>query len=114
MTYEDWQRAARPHGVGFRITEVWAFLAVHDDDDEGIIGELMGLTWMPFVAADPHRIEDLMPRAQAIARETGKTIRLVRFSERTDIEIINQQPEREHHHGSTQGTSARRAGGTIQ
>lgn len=78
------------HGVGFVIGAVWAFVAVHDDGDEGIIGAAIGPggSMMPFVAADKARVDDLRPLAVEMAKLTGKRVRLVRFDTRTDEEVI--------------------------
>lgn len=78
-----------PGGLGFVITEVYAYLAVHDDGDEAVAGATMpDGTLMPLIAADPARLEALRPYAEAVARLAGKRIRLVRFTTRTDIETI--------------------------
>jgi hypothetical protein len=72
-----------------RIGAIHAFVAIGSDDEEGIVGG-MGRdgTWMPFIAADETRLRNLTPQAEVVAAATGKTIRLVRFSERVDIGII--------------------------
>lgn len=74
--------------MAFRIEEVWAFAAVGEDGEEGIIGEATYLGWVPFVAADRERLEQLKPRAQAIATKLGCTVRLIRLHQRTDVEEI--------------------------
>lgn len=75
---------------GFRIGAVWAFLAVDPDDgDEGVVGMATPAGWIPFVAADERRLVDLREHAVAIARATGRSIELVRFDVRTDVETID-------------------------
>lgn len=72
-------------GVGFRIEELWAFLAVHANDDEGIVGVHGQMGWVPAIAADKKRLDGLRPQIEFIAQETGQEIVLVNFSVRTDL-----------------------------
>lgn len=75
-------------GVGFRIKSLHAFLAIHDDDDEGVIGVLTPSGWMPAVAADQERLEEMRPQVERAVRATGMKVKLVRFDQRTDLEDI--------------------------
>ena len=81
-------------GVGFHISEIWAFLSEHDENDEGIIGMMMGDQWVPFIAADETRLKELRGHAQAIADFTGKPIVLTKFSVREDMERLEPNVER--------------------
>lgn len=81
-------------GVGFRIESIWAFLGIHEDNDEGIVGVMMGDQWMPFIAADETRLRELRGHAQMIADFTGKPIVLTKFSVREDVERIEPNVER--------------------
>lgn len=66
-----------------------AFLGVDpNDDEEGLISVNIGGSWVPLVAADRQRLEDLRSYAQQLARQTGRVIRLVRFDARVDEETI--------------------------
>jgi hypothetical protein len=97
-TLEDWLAAGGPPevpvlvhdpgGLGFVIERLWAYVAVHDDGDEGIIAAPIGGLTMPLVAADLRRVELLRPYAEVVARTFGKPVRLVRFDRRTDVEVI--------------------------
>lgn len=71
-------------GVGFVINDIYAYLAVAGDGDEGIVG--FGGT--PLIAADLTRLHETRPIAEAIAKQTGITIRLVRFTTRTELDVI--------------------------
>jgi hypothetical protein len=74
---------------GFRIQQVWAFVAIDSEDgDEGIIGHKLGDSWLPFVAADEDRVRSLKPMAALISRTLGVEVRLVRFDQRTDVEVL--------------------------
>jgi hypothetical protein len=83
-----------PHrGPGFRITQCWMFAAVDQDDEEGLVGETypdsrLGLVFMPFVATDEARRDQLRERALRIARRHGQTIRVIRFGIREVLEVI--------------------------
>jgi hypothetical protein len=44
--------------------------------------------WMPLVSADEARFQDIEKIAKVLARETGKTIQMVEFSERTVLSTI--------------------------
>jgi len=70
-----------------KIDEVFLFVA-EDDTGEGIIGELMGDNWVPFVCADLARVNQLRPRAELIAKTTKKKVKLIRYSTRTEMEVI--------------------------
>lgn len=71
-------------GVGFVINDIYAYLAVHKDGDEGIVG----FDGTPLIAADLVRLQETRPIAEAIAKRTGMTIRLVRFTTRTELDVI--------------------------
>jgi hypothetical protein len=63
------------------ITELYAFIAVDADGDEGITGFCAADgTWMPLIGADMARVGHLRPIAQLIADATGATIELRYFS----------------------------------
>jgi len=74
----------------FKVTEMWAFLAVGPKDgDEGIPAFLASDgVMMPLVCADKARIESLRPIAQEIATATKVPIVLARFSVRENVEEI--------------------------
>ncbi len=74
----------------FRITELYAFLSVGEDGDEGVCAFLNPAdgVWMPMVAADARRLELLRPIAAQLAKETKKKIVLCRFAIREEIEVI--------------------------
>jgi hypothetical protein len=74
---------------GFRITSVWAFVSVDPaDGDEGVLAARMGDYWLPMVAADQVRIEQLRPYAEKIGREGNVKVRLIRFDQRTEVEVL--------------------------
>lgn len=61
--------------AGFRITELWVFVGIDEDGDEGVMAmaapELGG--GLPMIAADEKRRKQLEPIARDIARMKGGT-----------------------------------------
>lgn len=76
----------------FRINHIWAFLAIGDDDEEGVIGADMGGVMMPLIAANEERLDNLRPYARSIARVSGKKVTLVKFTVREKVEEIDGLP----------------------
>lgn len=78
-----------------KITELYAFVSV-DEGGEGVIGMTIDMpdgreTFMPFVCADKARMESLKPFAIGIAKSSNKTVKLIKLTNREELEIINQQ-----------------------
>lgn len=76
--------------AGFRIEAVHVFAAVDPKDgDEGIAGALgRDGKWVPFIAADEERLRSIRPLAEAVGRALGVEMRLLRFSVREELEVI--------------------------
>lgn len=74
-----------------KITEMYAFISV-DEGGEGVVGMTLPVngrdTFMPFVCADKARMESLKHIAKKIAKESGKTIKLIKLTNRKDIEKL--------------------------
>jgi len=62
-----------------RIKEIIAFTIIDDDDEEGIIAMLHGDIWMPLIASDRVRFDQLRPIAEDIARQKGKPLNILKF-----------------------------------
>ena len=77
------------------IDEMYAFIMKGGDpkypEDEGVTAVLSGGQWIPMVGADMTRVESLKKAAQTISTAMGKPITIVKFSTRTEVEVI--QPE---------------------
>jgi hypothetical protein len=72
-----------------RITEMFAFVAEDEGpDDEGVIAYRVGDHWLPMVGADMARVDSLRPQAQAIASEIGARVKLLRFTQREEMETL--------------------------
>lgn len=72
----------------FKIKTISAYLAEDENGAEGIIGQFLGDSWLPFVMADETRIQSLRPFAQKIKESSNKKVKLVRFSVREDLESL--------------------------
>lgn len=63
-----------------------------DEGGEGVVGMTLPVngreTFMPFVCADKARMEQLKPIAKNIAQESGKTIKLLKFKQRKELETL--------------------------
>lgn len=75
--------------LGFKITELYAYVATDGDEDEGLPAARLGDMAMPLVAADLERLRSLRAYAEATAQATGRPVRLLRFSQREVIETID-------------------------
>lgn len=72
-----------------RITELYAYIAEDNGpDDEGVAAAQAGNMMMPLIGADVGRSKRLRAVAQHVARTTGKRLRLVRFSVREELEVL--------------------------
>jgi len=72
-----------------RIDEMYAFIAEDTGpDDEGIVGFTVGNNWIPMVGGDMARIESLKPIAALVSARTGQKIKIVKFTNREEIEEI--------------------------
>lgn len=79
--------------MGFKIESLWAYISIDQaDGDEGVLGIHTTRGWMPLVAADKTRLDDLRPFAEEITRQTGVPVQLVQFTTRIDIGAVGQQP----------------------
>lgn len=72
-----------------RITEMWAYVAIDADGDEGVLA-VKGKdgAWFPLVGADTARMESVRPVAMDVARREGKKVKLLRFTTRQDEELF--------------------------
>lgn len=72
------------------IDSVWAAVAIDTAEQiEGLCAICINGQWMPLIAADEARLDFVRREAKRLARESGKTIRLIRLSSREIIETFN-------------------------
>jgi hypothetical protein len=77
--------------MSYRISEIWAFTTVGDDDEEGIIPFVSRMGVLPMIAADDVRLTQLTPLAQDFANQTKRAVRLVKFSTLTEVKRLVPQ-----------------------
>ena len=80
--------AHSPNNTIERIDEMFAFVSVDAQGNEGVCAFMAGDIWMPLVGADMNRVAKLRECAKDIAHRSGKTLRLVRFTKREEMEVI--------------------------
>ena len=71
--------------MGFVVDEIFAFIAVDDDGDEGVMAAKMGDTMMPLIFADLTRLPTFAPVADNIAKAAGKDYKLKHFQLLGDV-----------------------------
>lgn len=74
--------------AGFRISSLWAWTMIGDDDEEGLPTMIDDGVPMPMIASDRVRLDALRPLAAELARASGRPIRLRRFDFAEDVEAI--------------------------
>ncbi|KYK50036.1 hypothetical protein A1D31_22250 [Bradyrhizobium liaoningense] len=81
-----------PPNVQLRIDAVWLFVSI-DETGEGVCAApLMGDgSLVPLIAADEERLQSLIPIARRIAKESGKQVKLIKLSQRSELMMI--QPD---------------------
>ena len=70
------------------INEMYAYIAVDGDGDEGVCAFWSEGSWYPMVGADQERTDALRDMAQSIANETDTTLELRRYSGVEMLETI--------------------------
>lgn len=68
-----------------KITEMYAYI----DEADGLVAfhdSVHG--WIPLVCASAATVPKLTPLAQIVANRSGRPVRLVRFTNRIDLEIV--------------------------
>jgi hypothetical protein len=77
-----------------KIEEIWAYVAEEKPGDEGVCAASTPMGWMPLVGADKERIQSLKHVAQTVADSSGCSIRLVKFTVRTNVDVIVPRKKR--------------------
>lgn len=81
--------------TGFRITSLWAFTQIGEDDQEGIVAiynTKMAMT-LPLISSDRVRLDDWRVLAQRTANSTGRDVKLSRFDVRVDLATMTPAKE---------------------
>lgn len=69
-----------------KITEMFAFISIDADGNEGVIGVSSTMGMLPLVGADMAHMETMKPTAMAVANITGLPVILIKFSVHTELE----------------------------
>ena len=84
-----------PHQIDFstgtsesqRINQLWLVTYINETGDEVVAqAKLANGTYAPFIAADQARLESMMPAARGLAKANNIKMRLIKFTNRVDIE----------------------------
>jgi hypothetical protein len=70
------------------ITEIWAWICEDTPGSEGLPGASIGGTFMPLIGSDRQRVESMRDFAVAVRIGTGRPVKLVRFTQREDVETL--------------------------
>jgi hypothetical protein len=76
--------------TGQAIEALYAWVCTEPDGGEGVVGaSILGLGGMvPLVGADMDRMKSYRPFAELVRKASGYPVRLVRFSQRDDLEVL--------------------------
>ena len=81
-------KMASPDGVQ-RLDQLWLVTYVDEAGREIVVqAKLTNGEYAPMIAADPARLESMMPAARSLATANNIKLRLVKFTERLDVEEI--------------------------
>lgn len=69
------------------IDEMFAFISV-SDEGEGVISFPGPFGWIPLVGADMARVDVLRTQAQIVADAENWEVRLIKFTNREELEVI--------------------------
>ncbi len=68
------------------IDNLYAFVSVDENGNEGIVASKLGNSFFPLVGADSERVESLKPFALQMAKNSKIKVNLLKFSNRTLVE----------------------------
>lgn len=73
----------------FEMTEVYLFATKDDNGDEGVVAVVTSNGQLvPLISFDPKKTEQMMPSAQQVANESGKTVTVVHLFNREELGVI--------------------------
>jgi hypothetical protein len=75
-------------GVGHELDCLYAWVAADQGTGERIIAVNSDDVHLPMVCATPDAALQLLPVAQQTATATGRTVRLLRFTQRTEVRAL--------------------------
>ena len=78
-----------PGADGQRINQLWLVTYINEKGEEVVVqAKLTNGSYTPLIAADPVRLENMMPAAHDLATTRNIKMRLIKLTNRVDIEDI--------------------------
>jgi hypothetical protein len=72
-----------------RINQLWLVTYINETGEEVVVqAKLINGSYAPLIAADPVRLENMMPAARDLATTRNIKMRLIKLTNRVDIEDI--------------------------
>jgi hypothetical protein len=72
-----------------RINQLWLVTYINETGEEVVVqAKLTNGSYAPLIAADPVRLESMMPAARDLATTRNIKMRLIKLTNRVDIEYI--------------------------
>jgi hypothetical protein len=73
-----------------RINQLWLVTFINESGEEVVVqAKLTSGDYAPLIAADPVRLETMLPAARDLAKTRNIKLRLIKLTNRLDIEIID-------------------------
>lgn len=79
------------HANHLRIDTMFAFVAVDAENNEGVPAVKIGQMLVPLMCADKDRVDSLRSIALQLARNSKAKIKLIRFTNREELEEFNYE-----------------------
>jgi hypothetical protein len=81
-------KMSSPDGIQ-RIHQLWLVTYINEAGQEIVAqAKLATGEYVPLIAADPPRLESMMPAARGVAKANNLKMRLIKFTNRLDVEDI--------------------------
>ena len=78
-----------PGSESQRLNQLWLVTYINETGDEVVAqAKLANGSYAPFIAADQARLESMMPAARGLAKANNIKMRLIKLTNRVDIENI--------------------------
>lgn len=77
--------------TGFKISGVYVCIVTEKDGTEGVPAAYLNGSWMPLIAADQKRLEQIYQIAEGIAQTKNVAIEVRRYSHYHVVKTINEK-----------------------
>jgi hypothetical protein len=72
-----------------RINQLWLVTMIDETGEEVVVqAKLTNGSYAPLIAADPVRLNTMLPAAHDIAKTRNINLRLIKLTDRSDVEVI--------------------------